>query len=177
MRNLIVAVGNDNLIGFNNDLPWKNIPKDMAHFKELTKGQVVIMGRKTWDSIPAKFRPLPGRVNVVVTSQSDFNPGSVDVEVISGLDEARVKQLENKYPGKDICFIGGSSVYNKAIEHHLVDVAYVTRVHNGRVEIGPEDTAVRFDIDALKRILPLQNVSPLTDTPYQCYLELYTQIL
>lgn len=65
---LIFARARNGVIGKDNALPW-HLPEDMAHFKRLTTGNAVIMGRKTWDSIPARFRPLPQRLNVVVTRQ------------------------------------------------------------------------------------------------------------
>ena len=69
--NLIFARARNGVIGNNNALPW-HLPEDMAHFKRSTLGCPVIMGRKTWDSLPARFRPLPGRLNVVVTRQPDW---------------------------------------------------------------------------------------------------------
>ena len=63
---LIYARAANGVIGKDNTMPW-HLPEDMAHFKDLTRGSAVIMGRKTWDSLPARFRPLPGRTNIVVT--------------------------------------------------------------------------------------------------------------
>ena len=80
---LIYARARNGVIGANNTLPW-HLPEDLAHFKRTTLGQPVIMGRKTWDSLPPKFRPLPGRVNIVVTRQPDWQAegalraGSID---------------------------------------------------------------------------------------------------
>ena len=69
--NLIFARSRNGVIGRDGGLPW-HLPEDLAHFKRLTLGCPVIMGRKTWDSLPVKFRPLPGRANVVVTRQADW---------------------------------------------------------------------------------------------------------
>jgi dihydrofolate reductase len=69
--NLIYARASNGVIGKNGGLPW-HLPEDLAHFKRTTLGCPVIMGRKTWDSLPPKFRPLPGRINVVVTRQSNW---------------------------------------------------------------------------------------------------------
>jgi dihydrofolate reductase len=80
---LIYARARNGVIGVNNTLPW-HLPEDLAHFKRTTLGQPVIMGRKTWDSLPPKFRPLPGRLNIVVTRQPDWQAegalraGSID---------------------------------------------------------------------------------------------------
>ena len=68
---LIYARARNGTIGQNNQMPW-HLPEDLAHFKRVTLGQPVIMGRKTWDSLPARFRPLPGRVNIVVTRQANW---------------------------------------------------------------------------------------------------------
>ena len=69
--NLIYARAANGVIGVNGTLPW-HLPEDMAHFKRTTAGCPVIMGRKTWDSLPPRFRPLPGRDNIVVTRQPDW---------------------------------------------------------------------------------------------------------
>lgn len=68
---LIWAQARDGVIGRNNTLPWR-LPEDMAHFKATTMGCPVVMGRKTWDSLPPRFRPLPGRINIVLTRRSDW---------------------------------------------------------------------------------------------------------
>ena len=68
---LIFARSRNGVIGCHNTLPW-HLPEDLAHFKATTLGQPVIMGRKTWDSLPPKFRPLPGRLNIVVTRQREW---------------------------------------------------------------------------------------------------------
>ena len=69
--NLIYARATNGVIGNNNAMPW-HLPEDLAHFKRLTQGHPVIMGRKTWDSLPPRFRPLPGRSNVVISRQTDW---------------------------------------------------------------------------------------------------------
>ena len=69
---LLAAVARNGVIGIDNRLPW-HLPADLKHFKALTLGHTVIMGRKTWESLPAKFRPLPGRRNIVVTRDSNYH--------------------------------------------------------------------------------------------------------
>ena len=74
--NMIYARASNGVIGHHNQLPW-HLPEDLAHFKRLTSGWPVIMGRKTWDSLPPRFRPLPSRTNIVVTRQSGWQaPGA-----------------------------------------------------------------------------------------------------
>ncbi|QEA13904.1 dihydrofolate reductase [Comamonas flocculans] len=69
---LIYARAANGVIGSGGTMPW-HLPEDLAHFKALTQGAPVIMGRKTWDSLPARFRPLPGRTNIVITRQHDWH--------------------------------------------------------------------------------------------------------
>lgn len=179
MRILIAAVCTDNIIGVNGDLPWPRIPADMAMFKRVTKDQIVVMGRKTWESIPEKYRPLPDRINAVVTSNPSFNPGSVEVEHLSGFSDAYLKQLENKYPGKDIYIIGGADIYETAISHALIDEALITRVHytvDMTKDIDPQSVR-RLDTKALAKLIPLQTVAPLTNTPVVCFQETYAQLV
>ena len=81
---LIYARAANGVIGKDNTMPW-HLPEDMAHFKQLTQGCAVIMGRKTWDSLPPRFRPLPGRTNIVVTRQSDWQAeGALRADSLEG---------------------------------------------------------------------------------------------
>ena len=82
---LIYARAANGVIGKDNTMPW-HLPEDMAHLKDPTRGSAVIMGRKTWDSLPERFRPLPGRSNIVVTRQADWAAGA---QVAHSLDAAR----------------------------------------------------------------------------------------
>ena len=105
---LIYARSRNNVIGVNGDLPW-HLPEDLAHFKQTTLGQPVIMGRVTWQSIPEKFRPLPGRTNVVVSRQHDFSaPGAqVVASLQAGLDLFSSDQV--------VWLIGGAQLYAQAL--------------------------------------------------------------
>ena len=102
MMNLIVAIGRDGSIGKDGDLIWK-IPEDLKHFKTLTMGHPVIMGRKTWESLPKK--PLPGRRNIILTRQKDFEADGA--ETVNSVQEAI-----NATRGQDSFIIGGSEIYN-----------------------------------------------------------------
>ncbi len=105
---LIYAHSRNNVIGVNGDLPW-HLPEDLAHFKRTTLGQPVIMGRVTWESIPEKFRPLPGRTNVVVSRQTGFSaPGA---QVVGSLQDAI-----DLFPADDVVWlIGGAQLYAQAM--------------------------------------------------------------
>jgi dihydrofolate reductase len=101
---LIWAQSTSGVIGRDNGIPWR-LPEDLARFKELTMGQTVVMGRLTWESLPAKVRPLPGRRNVVVTRQAEYvADGAV---VVDGLDEA--------LSGGESWVIGGAQIYALAL--------------------------------------------------------------
>ena len=117
--NLIFARARNGVIGNHNALPW-HLPEDMAHFKRSTLGCPVIMGRKTWDSLPPKFRPLPGRLNVVVTRQTDWTlEGAV---VANSLDAACAACPHDS----TAWVIGGAELYAQALA--LASTAVVTEI-------------------------------------------------
>jgi dihydrofolate reductase len=110
---LIAAMGRDRAIGREvagvGTLPW-HLPEDMKHFRELTTGKPVVMGRKTWESLPPRFRPLPGRLNVVVTRQSGYAaPGAIVAHSI----EAAVAACG---PAPAAFVIGGAELYRQAMD-------------------------------------------------------------
>jgi dihydrofolate reductase len=122
---LIVAVSENDVIGKENDLIW-HLPKDIKFFKEATLNHHVIMGRKNFESIPHKFRPLPNRTNIVITRQSDYKAeGSI---VVNSVEEALKVAKSN---GENEAFIiGGGQIYKIALEKNLVDRIYLTRIHH-----------------------------------------------
>lgn len=105
--NLIYARAANGVIGKDGVMPW-HLPEDLAHFKQLTSGCPVIMGRKTWDSIPPKFRPLPGRTNIVITRQDDWQAEGA-LRAVS-LEDAL--KLAGTVP--DVWVIGGAQIYAQA---------------------------------------------------------------
>lgn len=113
----IWAQSADGVIGVDGALPW-HLPEDLVRFRDLTAGHLVIMGRRTWDSLPARFRPLPGRENVVLTrSRKDLPGATVVADVDAALAVAR---------GRDAWVIGGAQVYAALLPH--VDRLEVTDV-------------------------------------------------
>ena len=122
---LIVAAAENGVIGKDNDLIW-HLPKDMRFFKETTLNHHVIMGRKNFESIPHKYRPLPNRINIVITRQTDYKAdGCVVVNsVVAALEIA--KENGDKEP----FIIGGGQIYKLALEASLVDKIYLTKVHH-----------------------------------------------
>jgi dihydrofolate reductase len=116
MLSLIVAVAENGVIGRDNALPW-HIPEDLRYFKQVTSGKTVIMGRKTFQSIG---RPLPNRLNIVVSRDAGFS--AEGVLVAHGLDEALAKS-----GGGEAVVIGGSSLFAEALQR--ADRFYLTEVH------------------------------------------------
>ena len=104
---LIAAVAKNGVIGRDNALPWQ-LPEDLRRFKVLTTGQAVIMGRKTWESLPAKFRPLPDRLNIVVTRNPDYRAegAMVVASLAAALDASN---------GRMPFVIGGAELYAHAL--------------------------------------------------------------
>ena len=122
MVKLIVAKASNDVIGKNNDLIW-HLPADMRFFTQTTKGHIVVMGRRNWDSIPLKYRPLSDRTNVVITHNPDFNDAGCTVfhSIETALDFY-------KNDPRDIFIIGGGQIYNHSLQKDLVDVMYVTHI-------------------------------------------------
>jgi dihydrofolate reductase len=116
---LIYARAANGVIGINGSLPW-HLPEDLAHFKRTTLGCPVIMGRKTWDSLPPKFRPLPGRANIVITRQTDWQDAGA--QTAHDLGQA----LQHCGPAADVWVIGGAQLY--ALAEPLAHTAVVTEI-------------------------------------------------
>lgn len=124
---LIFARAANGVIGNQGVLPW-HLPEDLAHFKRSTLGCPVIMGRKTWDSLPPKFRPLPGRMNVVVTRQ----PGWQAEGALAAHSLQSAMALCTAHP--DVWVIGGAQIYQQALP--LAATAEITEI-----DIAPEGDA------------------------------------
>jgi dihydrofolate reductase len=131
------------VIGAGGDIPWR-VPEDFAHFKRITAGHPVVMGRLTWESLPK--RPLPGRTNIVVSSRGPYgvaDPGAVPAGTIG-----EALEIAGTAPGGDETWvIGGAQVYSEALP--VADVLEVTEINaevEGDVfapEVGPEWTVAR----------------------------------
>ena len=122
---MIFARSANGVIGNNNALPW-HLPEDLAHFKKLTLGSPVIMGRKTWDSLPAKFRPLPGRTNVVITRQADWQ--AAGARSAGSLADA----LAICQTASDVWVIGGAQIYVQAEPlAHRIEVTHIDKTYEG----------------------------------------------
>lgn len=117
---LIVAMAQNRSIGKDNDLPWK-LPTDLKRFKEITSGHTVVMGRKCWESIPTKFRPLPNRENIVVTRNRDYiAEGAIIKNYLPDL------LCSDSADNEEIFIIGGAEIYKEAFP--FAQKLYLTRV-------------------------------------------------
>jgi dihydrofolate reductase len=135
---LIFARAANGVIGMQGTLPW-HLPEDLAHFKRLTLGCPVVMGRKTWDSLPPRFRPLPGRLNVVISRQSDWH--SEGTVVAHSLEAAMA--LCAAHP--DVWVIGGAQIYAQALP--LAHTAEITEI---ALDVAGDAFAPTFGADWLE---------------------------
>lgn len=119
---LIAAVAQNMVIGKNNDLPW-NLPDDMKYFMQTTKQHHVIMGRRNYESIPEKFRPLPNRTNIVITRQKAFHaPGC---EIVHSLEDAL--SIARKNDEAEVYIIGGAEIFKQGMK--VTQRMYLTEIH------------------------------------------------
>jgi len=125
----VVAASQNNIIGRNGALPWR-LPADLAHFKRLTMGAAILMGRKTYDSIG---RPLPGRKSIVLTRDTAWRAIHEEVLVAGSLERAIALATQTDTQNKDEFFIiGGGEIYRITLPQ--ADRIYLTRVHTTVVE-------------------------------------------
>lgn len=129
---LIYARGRNSAFGFEGRLPW-NVPEDLAMFKKTTQGNAVIMGKKTWDSLPENRRPLPGRINIIVTSQELQSNYAVGVYFVKSIETALITAKTLKV--KQAWFIGGADIIKEAQKR--ATVAIVTSVmYDGEYDVS-----------------------------------------
>lgn len=136
MTTIVVAYDEARGIGKYNSIPW-HLPEDLKHFKRLTNNQICVMGRNTWESLPEKFRPLPSRVNIIISSSYVDNQDKF-LSKFCGLHNAPLFCFEDLdsalnsakllYPDKEIFVIGGGQLYKAALEKNLVDEMIVSEV-------------------------------------------------
>lgn len=139
---LIVAMDLERGIGRDNDLMW-HLPNDMQFFKDTTKGEIVVMGRKNYDSIPDKYRPLPGRQNVVLTRTEGFQ--AEGCEVFNTLEDCLAFYKDETE--RRVFIIGGGQIYKLALEAGIVDVMYITHINH---KYGADTFFPEFDLKEWK---------------------------
>ena len=120
---LIVAYSSNKVIGKDNDLVW-SLPDDMKYFSDITRGHHVIMGRRNWDSIPLKYRPLRNRTNIILTRNTDFEPQDADTYVFNNLDTSI--EFARQRGEKELFIIGGAQIYQASMDH--VQKMYITEI-------------------------------------------------
>lgn len=145
---IIVAIGKDGAIGKNGDLIWK-IPEDLKRFKALTTGNTIVMGRKTWESLPKK--PLPLRRNIVVTRDADYR--AEGAEVMHSPEE-----VKEKTAGENTFIIGGAEIYRQFLPY--TDELFLTLVDE-----KCEDADTRLEINIAGGDWELIEESPSAHTP------------
>lgn len=139
----VVAMSRNRVIGVNNQLPWK-IPTDMARFTRITTGHPVVMGSKTYESFPEKYRPLPNRTNIVMTRDASKKfPGA---HAVTSLAEA-IRLAAQQSGGEEIMLIGGGQVFEEALPltHKIYLTEVDTEVENGDA-FFPELDELRWDV-------------------------------
>lgn len=122
----IWAQAGNGIIGDQGTMPW-HVPEDLAHFKRITAGHPVIMGRATWESFPPKFRPLPGRSNIVLTTRAESHQALRDAGALPVADLGEALALAKTCEGsREIWIIGGGKVYAQSLQ--LLDLAVITKL-------------------------------------------------
>jgi dihydrofolate reductase len=144
---LVAAVARNGVIGRDGAVPWR-LPEDMRRFRALTMGHPVVMGRRTWESLPDRFRPLPGRDNIVVTRNPDWDAEGADR---AGSVEDALRLLE---PEPKVFFIGGGEIYAAALP--LADELVLTEID---AEIEGDTTFPEWDRAEFEEVSRERHVS------------------
>jgi dihydrofolate reductase len=144
---IVAAVARNGVIGRDNAIPWR-IPEDLAHFRALTLGHAVVMGRRTWDSLPDRFRPLPGRRNVVLTRNTEWR--AAGAEWAGSLEEA----IDLVRDEQRVFVIGGAQIYAAALS--LADELELTEID---LEVEGDALFPSFESDEFEEIAREPHVS------------------
>lgn len=148
---MILAMDNNKLIGNKNELPW-HLPADLQHFKSVTTGKIIVMGRKTFESIG---RPLPNRTNIVITKDTNYNPEGV---VIFNTIEDFLEYASNQE--NEVIIIGGSELIKQLYSH--ISTLYITHIKHE----FKGDCYVKFIKEKELNLLEKENFYPDEDNPY-----------
>jgi dihydrofolate reductase len=153
---MVYARARNGVIGRDNQLPW-HLPEDLAHFKRVTLGAPVLMGRRTWDSLPGRFRPLPGRRNIVITRQPAWQAEGAERQpsLAQALDACRGEP--------QVWIIGGAEIYREALPWaHCAEVTEIDRDFEGTAhapDLGPAWQEVARERHTSAEGLPFSFVS------------------
>lgn len=161
---MIVAMANNNIIGRNNDMPW-HLPADLAYFKKVTLGKPIIMGRKTFESIG---RPLPGRRNIVISRDKQYQ--SVGVDVVNSVEQAlALVDGSDENPAVDeIMVIGGGAIYSHCLAK--ADRLYVTHIKaniEGDTQFPDFYDGTWLKVNSERRLTDEKNIYPLDFCVYE----------
>jgi len=148
-------------IGNRGTLPWPKHKEDMAWFKRHTENQIVVMGRNTWED-PKMPKPLPNRVNYVVSSRHVERQYQHQVRWIPGNPVDSILQIQKDYPSKDVYIIGGQQLYEATQD--IVDQVLLTRMK------GAWFTDTKVNLDRILLPFRIQSVTPGTDCTYETWL-------
>ena len=145
---LIAALGENRVIGVDNSIPW-HLPGDFKYFKATTLGKPIIMGRKTWDSLG---RPLPGRLNIVVSRQTDLQLEGAEVYPSLEAAVVRAEEWAREQGVDEVMLIGGAQLYAQGL-------AQADRLYLTRVALSPEGDAwfPEFDLEQWKLVSNIEN--------------------
>ena len=161
---IIAAVARNQVIGKDNSLPW-HLPGDMQFFKEKTKGHHVLTGRKNYDSIPEKFRPLPNRTNIVITGNADHSaPGA---HIFGSIEEGIEFARNNNET--ELFIIGGGQIYERTLALDLIDKMYITWVDaepEGQIHFPPFDATQWREIERTDHSADEKNKYPFSIRTY-----------
>lgn len=155
---MIWAQARGGVIGAGGAMPW-HLPEDLAHFRATTAGHPVIMGRATWDSLPRRFRPLPGRRNIVVTRDPRW---SADGAQACGTPDEAVRAALDAAPSGEIWVTGGSQIYRSLLAH--ADLCVVTDIDT---EVAGDAFAPAIDPDVWEQDPSEWQVSERTRLRYR----------
>lgn len=144
MISIIVAIGNNNVIGNKNSLPW-HLPADLEYFKKMTLGKTIVMGLKTFESVGGK--PLPGRKTIILNNDDSYKAPE-GCEVAKSIKEL-LKMIEDE---KELMIAGGSSVYKQFLP--LADKLYITFIHD---DFDGDTFFPNFDIEEWKEVKRIDN--------------------
>ncbi len=161
----IVAASENNVIGINNTLPW-HIPEDLKFFKDKTNNHIMIMGRKTFESLPGG-KPLPNRLHIVITRNPGYSkPGAITVTSLNqALEES--KKHTSKY-GDEVFIIGGGEIFKQSLD--LVNKIYLTRIYKN---IDGDTFYPELNEDSFKQTEKIDKTDPL-EYSFLTYLNLGT---
>ena len=160
----IVAITNGKYIGINGKLPV-HCKEDLAFFKKMTEGNIVIMGRNTWDSLPNAYKPLPNRINIVLSNQD--RPNGLDSKVKwLGTKALDLKALQASYPDKKIFFIGGANVFDQF--HPYIDTFYLTFIETTTpLKVKETDDIVFYNHDWVRFLRKSKTIEKGTSDTYR----------